>query len=207
MSATPHLTSGVPNGTEPIGDVQTLSRSYTNSGGQVVERRVLQPDGMTYSHRSVPRAPQAPTTTRRRTATTRTADRTVQSRPAPSTARSTTARAGWSAPGSAPTTRRPAATGRRQQRRPVEHGRGERRRLRQRRRRRRQPDAGDRLPRRRRRPAGDRLLLRLARPAGGRARRACSPARTTAPTGRSPYTTYDNLDEVDARCSSTTATA
>ena len=44
MSATPHLTSGVPDGTEAIGDVQTLSRTYTNGGGQVTRRgRLLQP--------------------------------------------------------------------------------------------------------------------------------------------------------------------
>ena len=36
MSAAPHLTNGVPDGTEPISDVQTLSRSYTNTAGQVV---------------------------------------------------------------------------------------------------------------------------------------------------------------------------
>lgn len=36
MSATPHLTGGVPDGTEAIGSVQTLSRSYVNDTGQVV---------------------------------------------------------------------------------------------------------------------------------------------------------------------------
>jgi RHS repeat-associated protein len=36
MSAAPHLTGGVPDGTEPIGGLQTLSRSYTNTAGQVV---------------------------------------------------------------------------------------------------------------------------------------------------------------------------
>jgi RHS repeat-associated protein len=36
MSAAPHLTGGVPDGTEAIGNVQTLARSYTNAAGQVV---------------------------------------------------------------------------------------------------------------------------------------------------------------------------
>jgi hypothetical protein len=36
MSATPHLTSGAPDGTEAIGNVQALSRSYANSAGQMV---------------------------------------------------------------------------------------------------------------------------------------------------------------------------
>ena len=36
MSATPHVTGGVPDGTEAISNLQTLSRDYTNSGGQVV---------------------------------------------------------------------------------------------------------------------------------------------------------------------------
>src|SRR5262249_34088849 len=37
MSATPSLTSGVPNGTEAISGGQTLSRSLTNAAGQLVE--------------------------------------------------------------------------------------------------------------------------------------------------------------------------
>jgi RHS repeat-associated protein len=37
MSATPHLTAGRPDGTEAIGNLQTLSRSFTRSGGQNVE--------------------------------------------------------------------------------------------------------------------------------------------------------------------------
>jgi hypothetical protein len=32
MSATPHLTNGVPDGTEAIGNVQSLSRSLTRLG-------------------------------------------------------------------------------------------------------------------------------------------------------------------------------
>ena len=36
MSATPHVTGGVPDGTEAISNLQTLSRDYTNSGGQLV---------------------------------------------------------------------------------------------------------------------------------------------------------------------------
>jgi RHS repeat-associated protein len=35
MSATPHLTSGRPDGTESIGSLQTLSRRYANSAGQL----------------------------------------------------------------------------------------------------------------------------------------------------------------------------
>jgi RHS repeat-associated protein len=37
MSATPHLTGGVPDGTEAPGNLQTLSRIYTNAAGQAVE--------------------------------------------------------------------------------------------------------------------------------------------------------------------------
>ena len=40
MSATPHVTNGQPDGTEAISDVQTLSRTYINSGGQVVGRTI-----------------------------------------------------------------------------------------------------------------------------------------------------------------------
>ena len=36
MSATPHVTGGVPDGTEAVSGVQTLSRTYTNAAGQVV---------------------------------------------------------------------------------------------------------------------------------------------------------------------------
>jgi hypothetical protein len=36
MSATPHLTAGVPDGTEAISGLQTLARDYVNAAGQVV---------------------------------------------------------------------------------------------------------------------------------------------------------------------------
>ena len=36
MTATPHLTGGVPDGTEAISGVQTLSRGLTNAAGQTV---------------------------------------------------------------------------------------------------------------------------------------------------------------------------
>jgi RHS repeat-associated protein len=50
MTATPHLTSGVPDGSESIGSVQTLSRIYTNSGGQVSEEdEYFNLSGVTYS--------------------------------------------------------------------------------------------------------------------------------------------------------------
>ena len=50
MSATPHLTSGVPDGTEAIASIQTLSRTYINSGGQVVEEdNYFNLSGVTYS--------------------------------------------------------------------------------------------------------------------------------------------------------------
>jgi RHS repeat-associated protein len=50
MSATPHLTGGVPDGTEAIGNVQTLSRSLTNSAGQVTEvDQYFNLNGVTYS--------------------------------------------------------------------------------------------------------------------------------------------------------------
>jgi hypothetical protein len=35
MSVAPHLTSGRPDGTESIGSLQTLARSYRNSAGQL----------------------------------------------------------------------------------------------------------------------------------------------------------------------------
>jgi RHS repeat-associated protein len=50
MTATPHLTGGVPDGTEAISNVQTLSRTYTNSGGQVTEADAyFNLSGVTYS--------------------------------------------------------------------------------------------------------------------------------------------------------------
>jgi hypothetical protein len=38
MSATPHLTNGVPDGTEAYGFLQSLSRTITSKGGQVLEQ-------------------------------------------------------------------------------------------------------------------------------------------------------------------------
>jgi YD repeat-containing protein len=38
MSATPHLTNGVPDGTEPYAFLQSLSRTITSKGGQVQEK-------------------------------------------------------------------------------------------------------------------------------------------------------------------------
>src|SRR5205807_1312518 len=38
MSATPHLTGGVPDGTEAVGGVQSLSRRLVNNAGQVVSQ-------------------------------------------------------------------------------------------------------------------------------------------------------------------------
>ena len=38
MSAAPHLTSGVPDGTEAVANLQTLSRSYTDTAGRVIEQ-------------------------------------------------------------------------------------------------------------------------------------------------------------------------
>jgi hypothetical protein len=50
MSATPHVTGGVPDGTEAISNLQTLSRSYTNSAGQVVSKDdYFNLSGVTYS--------------------------------------------------------------------------------------------------------------------------------------------------------------
>jgi YD repeat-containing protein len=50
MSATPHLTNGVPDGTEPISNVQTLSRTYVSPGGQVTdERDYFNLSGVAYS--------------------------------------------------------------------------------------------------------------------------------------------------------------
>ncbi len=51
MTATPSLTSGVPNGTESISSLQSLSRSYTNTGGQVTETdEYFNLSGVTYSN-------------------------------------------------------------------------------------------------------------------------------------------------------------
>jgi hypothetical protein len=36
MLATPHLTSGAPDGTETISGLQTLARGYVNADGQIV---------------------------------------------------------------------------------------------------------------------------------------------------------------------------
>jgi RHS repeat-associated protein len=50
MAATPHLTSGKPDGTEAIGSVQTLSRAYTDAAGQVViQDAYFNLSGLTYS--------------------------------------------------------------------------------------------------------------------------------------------------------------
>ena len=50
MSATPHLTNGVPDGTEAISGLQSLSRSITNSQGEVVEEDdYFNLSGITYS--------------------------------------------------------------------------------------------------------------------------------------------------------------
>src|SRR5581483_7519038 len=37
MSATPHVTGGQPDGTEPVASLQSLSRTITSPGGQVIE--------------------------------------------------------------------------------------------------------------------------------------------------------------------------
>jgi RHS repeat-associated protein len=50
MSAAPHLTNGVPDGTEPISGLQTLERDYTNAAGQMVRRdQYFNLSGLTYS--------------------------------------------------------------------------------------------------------------------------------------------------------------
>ncbi|MFL5246024.1 MAG: RHS repeat-associated core domain-containing protein [Gemmataceae bacterium] len=50
MSATPHLTGGVPDGTEAISGLQTLARAYTNAAGQVVRNDAyFNLSGVTYS--------------------------------------------------------------------------------------------------------------------------------------------------------------
>jgi RHS repeat-associated protein len=49
MSATPHTTGGVPDGTEAIGSLQSLAREVTNSAGQAVyEDRYFNLSGITY---------------------------------------------------------------------------------------------------------------------------------------------------------------
>jgi YD repeat-containing protein len=50
MTAEPHLTNGVPDGTEEIDDLQSLTRTFTNAGGQVVEQDVyFNLDSLSYS--------------------------------------------------------------------------------------------------------------------------------------------------------------
>jgi RHS repeat-associated protein len=50
MSATPHLTGGVPDGTEAVSGVQTLSRQYISSGGQdTADDKYFNLSGVTYS--------------------------------------------------------------------------------------------------------------------------------------------------------------
>jgi YD repeat-containing protein len=50
MSATPHLTNGVPDGTEAISNIQTLTRGYTNAAGQLVRTDdYFNLGGVTYS--------------------------------------------------------------------------------------------------------------------------------------------------------------
>jgi RHS repeat-associated protein len=50
MTATPHLTNGVPDGTEAISGLQTLARQYTNSAGQVIAADAyFNLSGVTYS--------------------------------------------------------------------------------------------------------------------------------------------------------------
>ena len=50
MSATPHLTGGVPDGTEPISNIQSLERDLTNPGGQLIEvDQYVSLNGVTYA--------------------------------------------------------------------------------------------------------------------------------------------------------------
>lgn len=50
MAATPHLTAGVPDGTEAISDIQTLERDYVNAAGQVsAVDRYFDLTGLTYT--------------------------------------------------------------------------------------------------------------------------------------------------------------
>jgi RHS repeat-associated protein len=50
MTATPHLTGGVPDGSEAVANLQTLSRQYSNAAGQVVSADAyFNLSGVTYS--------------------------------------------------------------------------------------------------------------------------------------------------------------
>src|SRR5262249_38279255 len=50
MSAAPHLTGGAPDGTEAIGKLQSLTRQYISTGGQVsYEDDYFNLSGLTYS--------------------------------------------------------------------------------------------------------------------------------------------------------------
>jgi RHS repeat-associated protein len=50
MSATPHVTNGVPDGSEAISDIHTLTRDYYNAAGQLVETDdYFNLNGVTYS--------------------------------------------------------------------------------------------------------------------------------------------------------------
>jgi hypothetical protein len=50
MTATPHLTGGVPDGTEAVSNLQTLSRSLMNAAGQVTTTDdYFNLSGITYS--------------------------------------------------------------------------------------------------------------------------------------------------------------
>src|SRR5271167_107118 len=50
MSATPHLTGGVPDGTEAISSIQTLTRTYVNIAGQAIRKDdYFNLSGVTYS--------------------------------------------------------------------------------------------------------------------------------------------------------------
>jgi RHS repeat-associated protein len=50
MSATPHVTNGVPDGTEAISNIQSMTRDYTNAAGQVVrEDSYFDLSGVNYS--------------------------------------------------------------------------------------------------------------------------------------------------------------
>jgi RHS repeat-associated protein len=51
ISAMPHLTGGLPDGSEQITNIQTLSRSYTNAAGQIVSQDVyFNLSGVNYSY-------------------------------------------------------------------------------------------------------------------------------------------------------------
>jgi len=55
MSATPHLTAGLPDGTEPIGAIQSLARDYTDTAGRLVESdRYFSLAGVTYATTKFP---------------------------------------------------------------------------------------------------------------------------------------------------------